>query len=211
MDTWWNGLDLELQIVYALALAGTLLLGLQLVLLFLGADADLDAEADLGDLGHGDGAGQVFSIRSIAAFLTGFGWTGVAALEAGWSIGAASLAALVVGALFVAGSLALIRGLMSLRASGSLDYRNAVGQVGTVYLAVPAAMAGPGRIEVLVQGRMAEVAAFTRADRRLAARERVQVVGVLDPTTVLVAPLADPAAPDDPVASAGPTPQEPRP
>lgn len=196
MDAWWTGLGSERQIFYGIALFATLLLLVQLVLLFFGAEVDADVDADLGgagDVGHGDAGGSVFSVRSLSAFLAGFGWAGVAALQAGWSVGAATLAALAVGGLFMGGILALMRALMGLRDSGTLDYHNAIGQVGTVYLAVPAAMAGPGRIEVHVQGRLAVVEAFTRAPRPLAARERVRVTDVLDQTTLVVEPLESPA------------------
>jgi len=83
----------------------------------------------------------------------------------------------------------LMRALYSLRYSGTLDYRNAVGQAGSVYLPIPGAMAGPGQIEVLVQGRLCVVHAFTRAAERIPNRARVRVIGVLDPQTLLVEPL----------------------
>jgi hypothetical protein len=82
-----------------------------------------------------------------------------------------------------------MRTLYSMRYSGTLDYRNAVGQVGNVYLRIPAAMAGPGQIEVLVQGRLRTVQAFTRAGRQLANNERVRVTDLMDETTLLVEPL----------------------
>lgn len=193
MDAWWTSMGLALQIFYAIALATTMLLVLQLALLLVGVDHDGDAGdmPDDGDPSHGHGGGAVFSIRSVTAFFTGFGWTGVAAIQAGWPVVAATLAALAVGALFMAGILALMRGLMGLRSSGTLNYHNAIGNVGTVYVTVPAAMKGPGRVEVLIQGRLAVVEAFTHAARPLATRERVRVVGLLDETTLVIEPFAE--------------------
>ena len=54
---------------------------------------------------------------------------------------------------------------------------------------IPARMQKPGQVEVLVQGRLAVVAAFTRADRRLENAERVRVTEVLDRNTLVVEPL----------------------
>ena len=194
MNLWWSGLGLELQVFYAIAIATTALLVLQLALMLFGADLDGDAQADFADgphdLGHGDAFSGVLSFRTVTAFFTGFGWAGVAALKAGWSVPMATLAALAAGAAFMVGILAVIRGLYGLQSSGTLDYRNAIGQVGTVYLAVPAAMAGPGQVEVRFQGRLSVVQAFTRAPGALPFQSRVRVVDVLDGTTLVVEPLS---------------------
>ena len=81
--------------------------------------------------------------------------------------------------------------LHSLRHSGTLDYNNALGEVGTVYLPIPAGMGGTGKIQVIVQGRLKEIQAFTRHDQRIENRVRVRVVELLDDNTLLVEPLAD--------------------
>jgi len=113
----------------------------------------------------------------------------VAALEAGWTLVPTILVSTAVGGTFMGGVFALMRTLYSMRYSGTLDYRNAVGNVGSVYLRIPAAMGGPGQIEVLVQGRLRVVQAFTRAERQLANNERVRVTELMDDTTLLVEPL----------------------
>jgi hypothetical protein len=61
-------------------------------------------------------------------------------------------------------------------------------------------MSGPGQVEVLVQGRLCVVQAFTRSAHKIAARARVKVVDVLDQQTLLVEPLdaTAPAAADNP-------------
>jgi hypothetical protein len=83
----------------------------------------------------------------------------------------------------------LMRVLYSLGSEGTLDYANAVGQVGNVYLPIPAAMAGNGQVEVRVQGRLCTVRAFTRSNQRLPNRLPVRVVGVIDQQTLLVEPF----------------------
>ncbi len=128
-------------------------------------------------------------MRTVTAFFVGFGWTGVAALEAGWQLLPTIVVATAVGSAFMAGVLLLMRTLYGMRYSGTLDYHNAIGNVGSVYLRIPAAMAGPGQIEVQVQGRLRVVQAFTRADRELGNRERVRVTDLMDDTTLLVEPL----------------------
>ena len=196
LDSWWNGLNLAYQVFYTIALATSLLLLLQLLMMLFGVDSDgHDAdfgghfEADGGDIGHGDAGTNLISIRSLTAFFTGFGWGGVGALNAGWSTGTAILVALAAGVAFMGMVLGVVRALFGLQASGNVNYQNAIGQIGQVYLPIPARMQKPGQVEVLVQGRLAVVAAFTRADRRLENAERVRVTEVLDRNTLVVEPL----------------------
>lgn len=189
MELWWNSLGAALQLYYAVAFAASLLLILQLLFAMLGFDGDHDMEMDA----DGHDFGGVLSLRSVTAFFAGFGWGGVVAIRGGLSIFGATLVALATGGVLMAAVVALMRGLYSLRASGTLDYRNAVGVVGNVYLPIPPNMEGPGQVEVLVQGRLAVVQAFTRADQRIPNRARVRVVDTLDQQTLVVEPLASSA------------------
>ena len=193
MTAWWSSLTTALQVFYGIAIATSVVMALQLLLSFFGldadhSDADLQADVDVHDLGHG-GALGLLSMRTIIAFFTGFGWGGVVALESGLALVSAVAVAVGTGGVLMLAIFFLMRALYSLRYSGTLDYRNAVGQAGSVYLPIPGAMAGPGQIEVLVQGRLCVVHAFTRAAERIPNRARVRVIGVLDPQTLLVEPL----------------------
>lgn len=183
MELWWGTLGTSLRVFYGIALAASVLLVLQLLALLFG----LDHDGDFGD--HDSGLG-LLSVRSLTAFFTGFGWGGVVAIKQGFGLGAAIVVALATGGALMAAVVAMMRGFASLRYSGTLDYANAIGNVGSVYQAVPGAMAGPGQIEVMVQGRTAFVQAFTRSPDRLPPRARVRVTEALDQQTVIVEPLA---------------------
>ena len=193
MEFWWTELAIAHKVFYAIAIATSAVLVLQLILSFFGLDGDADADFDAGDAGHGGGVG-ILSVRTVTAFFTGFGWGGVAALEAGIALVPSVLLAVAAGSALMGAVFALMRGLYAMRYSGTLDYRNAIGAAGSVYLPVPAAMAGPGQIEVRVQGRLCVVQAFTRAPAKIPNRARVRVVDVLDQQTLLVEPL-EPATP----------------
>ncbi len=189
MELWWSDLDVAHKVFYAIAVATSALLLIQLVLSLLGLDSDADGDFDV-DPDVDDGAGiGILSIRTVTAFFTGFGWGGVAALESGMALVPAVLVAVLAGGILMAGVFFLMRALYAMRYSGTLDYRNAVGEVGTVYLPVPGAMEGQGQVEVRVQGRLCVIQALTRVDQRLPNQSRVRVVDVVDQQTVLVEPL----------------------
>jgi hypothetical protein len=184
MQAWWGSLDTALKVFYATGLASGLVLVIQIALMVLGLDGD-GADGDIGE--HGETG--VLSVRTVTAFFAGFGWTGVAMLEGGSSVAVATFAGLVVGGGFMAAVLLLMRLIYGLRAEGNLDYRNAIGTVGKVYTPIAANMEHGGQVEVMVQGRLCTVQAFTRADRALATNTRVRVVELVDETTLLVEPV----------------------
>jgi len=195
MSAWWDALRLDLQIFYLLALIATLVLFFQFVMMFFGfGDHDVGGhDVHSGDShagGHADGLGIV-SIRTVTAFFFGFGWAGALAIRQGHSIVISILIAFVVGAVFMTIVYSLMRFVYGLRASGTVDYKNAIGQVGDVYVSIPARESGSGQVQIMVQGRMRVVPAFTKAGRDLSGGSKIKVVGIVDERTLLVEPLSD--------------------
>lgn len=193
MEAWWAALNTPLRWFYAIAISTSFLMVLQLIMMIVGFDGD---DMDDGDSEGGDGDVKLLSIRTVTAFFAGFGWTGVAALNSGSSLGVAMLLAIGVGSIFMGSVILLMRALYAMRHSGTLDYRNAIGQVGSVYLRIPPAMSNPGQIEVTVQGRLRVVQAFTGSETEIANQTRVRVVDVMDQNTLIVEPLEAPATTD---------------
>lgn len=186
LTAWWDGLDWGLQLFYALAIPSTAVLLVQTALLLLGGDAD-DVPDEIDAVGDG-GIGLV-SARTLVPFVAGFGWTGVVCLKNGLGMLAAIPVALAVGAVLMGGVYVAMRLLWGLRQSGTLNYANAVGEVGTVYLPIPPSSESAGKVEVMVQGRLVIMDAFTHATRRIGNRERVKVIETYGPDSVLVEPL----------------------
>jgi hypothetical protein len=137
METWWHSLLLPLQIFYGTGIVAGIVLAIEVLLTLVGFNHHslLDTSGD-----HPDQFGML-SVRTITGFFFGFGWSGVIALKSGWGLLGALVVACVVGAAFLVGLYGLMRMLFSLRSSGTLDYKNAIGQVATVYVTVPASRA----------------------------------------------------------------------
>jgi di/tricarboxylate transporter len=162
--------------------------------------ADHDGGHDLGGHDSGpDGHGQqgsastfifqLLSLRTVAAALTFFGLSGLAAShffpgDQFTPLGLALLAgmsALVVVAM-------ILRSFRKLEADGTVRIRRAIGQVGTIYLRVPGQKAGTGKITLQIQNRTVELQAQT-AGETLPTQARAVVVAIVSPDTVEVAPV----------------------
>jgi len=148
--------------------------------------SDLHGEAEGGDAGHSEGL-QYLSLRTIMAFTTGMGWMGVILTRAGLDISLTTLCATVAGFILAWSVLWLMRTMRHLASDGSLDYANALQQVGTVVVSIQPEGRSGGQIEILIQGRLAVVSAISDpAAAAIAPGAKVRVIGLADRSTLRV-------------------------
>jgi hypothetical protein len=188
IDYWLNLAPAE-RTFTGIGIFSSLILTVQMGMVMLGGAVDMP-EAEIADTGEG-GASGIFSIRTIGAFFAGFGWAGAAMLQAGHSTGAATFVATLSGSAFLGVVIYLMSYLHSLRQEGTLDYTNAIGNVGNVYLPIPPKRKGMGQVEVMVQGRLRIVQALSDSDKKIGNRVAVRVTETIDEQTILVKPLED--------------------
>ncbi|MBR2615370.1 MAG: hypothetical protein IKC69_01685 [Clostridia bacterium] len=208
MLVWWNSLSLLAQIFLLVAIPSTLILVIQTVLMLIGlgsegADADVDADVDVDVEGDGDGifseelpeadpdptgldALRVFTVRGIIAFLVVFGWIGYGMEQARLPLWLSFSSAFLGGSLMMLLLAFLMRGVMRLRGAGNLDNRNALGVSGKVYLTVPAARSGVGKINLMLQGSFVERDAVTDESTDLVTGQEVLVTGLSGQATLVV-------------------------
>jgi hypothetical protein len=162
------------------AVAGGTVLVLQTLLAALGGFAEVDHGGDdaletITDA-H-DAFLKLLSFKTVVAFATFFGLTGLAADRAGWP------ATTTLGTAIAAGLLALwivawlMQALTRLQSRGNLDLQHAIGRPGRVYLTVPGQLAGPGKIQLQLQERTVETIAVTRGPELITGAD-VIVVGL---------------------------------
>ena len=179
--------SVQIRTIYlGCSVVGGAVLGLQMLLLLFGGD--IDADTDIDDIAdHSDGMGFL-SIRSMAAFLTFFGLTGMWGLDEGW--GGGKTIAISMGAGFSALIVvAWVMGMMSrLSSDGNLDPENAIGSTARVYLRVPESGGGKGKITVSIQGRSKEYDATTQGPE-LPTGSEVRVVRQTSPNNFEVEAL----------------------
>ena len=199
---WWNRLS-GLQQGFALvAVPASLILILQTLLLAIGMghghDGDMDTDTsglgdhDMDDSGGDavdfhdhDGGGnhdvsglRILTVRGMVAFFAIGGWSGIVASGSGASVlgsmliaFAAGLAALLMVAYF-------FKWALSLQENGTLSFSTAVGKTAEVYIRVPAARVGKGKVNILIGERLCELEAVTDSDADLRPGQQVNVAAV---------------------------------
>jgi hypothetical protein len=196
-----------MEILYLVcAVLGVTVLAFQFLLGLVGLGHHHDAgdSHDLHDTGDHDGHGQahddhegheqstsrfarVLTLRTLVAGLTFFGLAGRAAVAGQMPSAVAFLLALGAGAGALYGVAWLMRVLERLRAEGTTRIEGAVGRTGTVYLTIPAARTGAGKVLLNLQNRTVEYQAVTAASS-LPTGTSITVVAVVSPGTVEVIP-----------------------
>ena len=127
-------------------------------------------------------------VRGIVSMLTVFGWAGVAFWELMPPLPAILLAT-VLGLLTLIGMAYLMRAVSRLQASGNIDVENAVGKVAKVYIPIPPAGKGTGKVTITLQEKYSELSAMTTCEQKLATGSFVRVVAVDGTGILLVEPL----------------------
>jgi hypothetical protein len=146
------------------------------------------SEAADGEFQHPDSSWLfgILSFRTLVAASAFFGAAGSAALAAGFSQPMSLIAATAVGLGAMYGMYGLMRLIAGLKSSGNERIRNALGRPATVYIPIPAARKGAGKVQLSMQNRIVEYQAVTEDDEPLKTGQSVQVVGIVGSDVVKV-------------------------
>lgn len=186
---------METVYLYCAAIGGGLLI-LQVILMLVGGgDADFDGDVspdiDVVDAAGAADASHVLvqlSLKTVVAFITFFGLSGMAAIDAEFTSTTTLLTSIGAGAaaFFIVGYLMSL--MMSLQSSGNVDLSQAVGSSAKVYLRIPAKHSGSGKVTVAVGGRLLTKKAITLGDQIPTGTE-VVIRGMSAPDTFEVSTL----------------------
>lgn len=192
MEVWWSSLGVALQIFYAIGIVSGIAVLMQVALIFLGGVdselGDFDADTGGGDHPHGSGL-KIISFQAITAFLLGLGWIGAFVLvNTGWLI-LAVLVGLVAGLGMMFAMAWLLAFLAQFKEEGNVDFNNAIGETGKVYVPIPGERGGCGQIEIIFQGRHQVLEAITSHASELKAHTQVLVVDLAEGNTLVVRPI----------------------
>jgi len=186
----FNSLEPLQKFFWVIALCASLVFLIQTIMTFvgLGTDADVDAgpmDGSIDSMEDGSLSG-VFSFRNLINFLLGYGWAGAllfSSIEKRWLL---QVVAIGVGLVFVLAFVFMFRQVMKLSHDGSFKLQEAVGLKADVYLRIPAARSGRGKVQVSVKGSVHEVDAVTDSDSEIATGGHVEILAVLGDDLLLV-------------------------
>lgn len=206
MVEWWNQLDVVLKILYCIALPATLVMVIQTILSLLGgfeggegvdfsdtSGLDFDGGSDIGEISDasdmgsshdfGDGGHpsdfsimSMFSVQGIVTFLTVMGWTSIVSIAAGTPPFLSILIGVAFGFIAMFAVAKLIHASRRLTESGTLNLRNAIGATARVYIPIPAAGGGEGKVTLNLQGRYVECSAITAGEKQLPTGAVVRII-----------------------------------
>ena len=193
MINWWNELLLIQQIFALIAIPSTFLIVLQTVLMLIGIGgdnaADADGDIDVDDLEIPDDGLALFTVRGVTSMLCITGWVAVALLETSLPQGVSIAIAILSGVATLIGMAYLMRAVYKLQSSGNIDVENCIGKIGEVYIPIPAAGNGSGKVNLTVQEKFSEFSAITTSDDQLKTGAFVRVVAVGPSGVLVVEPL----------------------
>ena len=186
----FNSLETLQKFFWTIACCASLVFIIQTIMTFigLGTDTDVDAgpmDGSVDSMEDGSLSG-VFSFRNLINFLLGYGWAGVLlndCIDKGWLL---QLVAIAVGLAFVLAFVFMFRQVMKLSHDGSFKMQEAVGLKADVYLRIPAARAGRGKVQVSVKGSIHEIDAVTDSDAEIPTGGQVEITEVLGDDLLLV-------------------------
>ncbi len=184
---WFRALTSVEQVFWGISLTFSVLFVIQFVVSLFGFDFDADVEAELGDGGSGgmDFDFSLLSVRSIVAFFTFFGWTGVLMLKGGSSL----LAVLVGSGLSGIFAMLIVAYMLYLftkfNQSGTIDLEQALFQKGEVYLTIPGGKEGMGKVQVQIGQNKREMRAITEGSS-IPNGAPIRVIEVLEDNILIV-------------------------
>lgn len=187
MDIWFNDLGVFEKIYWIIAGISSVIFVILLVLTLMGGEGsdlegDIDAEIE-GDTGIDF---QFLSFKNLMGFLTIFGWSGIACLKANVSGFLVVVISVICGLLMMFAMASLFYYLAKLQSSGTLILKNAINQVGEVYLTVGANRSTIGKVSITVQGTLRELDALTEEIVDLRQGNVVRVKSVTDNGILIV-------------------------
>ena len=193
--TWYSSLEPTQRTYWTVALLATLVFVIQMALTLIGigdTDGDVPEGVDFGDTADtaGEtmdtgGAIQLFTIRNMVNLLLGIGWGGVCFYSSIPSRPLLLLVAVLCGIAMVVAFLLMFRQLMKLESNGAFRIEDCVGKACDVYLRIPAARSGQGKVQVSFGGSVQELDAVTDGEQ-LPSGAKVRVVQLIEGRLLLV-------------------------
>lgn len=165
-----------LKAFWYIALPVSIFFLLQTIFTFIGlSGSETDADTDSGD---SDMPFELFTLRNLINFLLGFSWTGISLYQSIENKTILIGISVLVGILFVGVFFFIIKQILKLSEDNSFKIENTINKTAEVYLTIPEAKSGKGKIQISVNGSFHELDAITNSSEKLTSGSTVKVIAV---------------------------------
>ncbi|MBA6152119.1 hypothetical protein [Gelidibacter maritimus] len=199
MMEWFSDLELFAKFYWVIALIGSLVFLIIVIMTLIGIeggedfdDVDTSIDADTGI------EFQFISLKNLIGFFTIFGWSGIACIGEGFSKSITVLISVIAGLAMMTIMAAMFHYMRKLADSGTLNYKNAIGAIGEVYLTIGENRSKMGKVSVRVQGTLRELEALTDSFTELKSGTIIKVVDVTSNGILIVDQTIKPIEPFKP-------------
>ncbi|WP_323026774.1 hypothetical protein [Gelidibacter japonicus] len=196
MMEWFSDLELFAKFYWVIALIGSLVFLIIVITTLIGIeggedfdDVDTAIDADTGI------EFQFISLKNLIGFFTIFGWSGIACIGEGLSKPITVLISVIAGLVMMTIMAAMFHYMKKLTDSGTLDFKNAIGAIGEVYLTIGENRSKMGKVSVRVQGTLRELEALTDSFTELKSGTIIKVVDVTSNGILIVDQTIKPIEP----------------
>ena len=128
---------------------------------------------------------HLFTLSGIVSFFTVFGWSSIILYQNGLPGAVSVLVALALGFGAMLGAAKLVQWSVRLQEDGNLVLENAVGMIAEVYVSIPAAGGGEGKVTLTLQGQFLVLDAATEGREVIPSGIKVRVTGLKEDTLVV--------------------------
>lgn len=196
MMEWFSDLELFAKFYWVIALIGSLVFLIIVITTLIGIEGgedfdDIDTAIDA-DTGI---EFQFISLKNLIGFFTIFGWSGIACIGEGLSKPITVLISVIAGLVMMTIMAAMFHYMKKLTDSGTLDFKNAIGAIGEVYLTIGENRSKMGKVSVRVQGTLRELEALTDSFTELKSGTIIKVVDVTSNGILIVDQTIKPIEP----------------
>ena len=153
-------------------------------------DSDTDADEHEHITVHDHGL-RLFTIKGIMAFLMMGSWVGFLLSKSGVPEVIASICAFVSGVIALVFIAKIMQMILGLQEDGTMKVKNALGQIGQVYIRIPAEEQGMGKVNVTVQETLCEFDAVTEKSETIKTGEMVYVTDIRAGNVLVVEKVED--------------------
>lgn len=192
----WAAMGAGMKVIWVITIIATLIFIIQSIMTFVGGgssdlDSDMDinfdgTDADVPDAISGASGMNLYTFRNLINFCLGFGWSFIILQGKIGSTAVLIIVSVIIGVALVAAVMYMFKWLWGMQQSGNINLeKSAPGCTGTVYLSIPAARRGEGKVQITINNSVREYAAVTDGEA-IPTGAAITVVEVIGPALLLV-------------------------